>query len=162
MIKGSGLSEIMAQNKFSTIEMGAVVDVNNIKRARYGLQLSLCAIFTKLEEAAGESLTSMSAYKWLCMKSAKSEVYLYWKTVLELEISILVYIRSIREGNFKLYVETLRKLLKWFFNFDRYNYARWLTVQWFDLQNLETNFPDVYEFFCKGFSPLRNRTGSIL
>ena len=90
-------------------------------------------------------MTSMSAYEWLCMKSTEGDVYLYWKTVLELEISILIYIWSIREGNFKLYVEMLQKLFKWFFNFDRYNYARWLTVQWFDLQNLETNFPHVYE-----------------
>ena len=151
LIKGSGLHEILTQNKFSTIGLGAAIDVNNIKRARYALQLSLCALFMMLEDAAGENLLKVSVYEWLCQKSVESEVFLYWKMVIELEISILVYIRSIREGNFKLYIETLRKLLKWFFTFDRYNYARWLTVQWFDLQNLESNFPDVYEYFCKGF-----------
>ena len=129
LIKGSGLPEILTQNKFSTIGMGAAVDVNSIKRARYTLQLSLCALFTMLEDAAGENLTNISAYEWLCQKSTESEVFLYWKMVIELEISILVYIRSIREGNFQLYIETLRKLLKWFFIFDRYNYSRWLTVQ---------------------------------
>ena len=81
----------------------------------------------------------------------ESEVHQYLKMVMDLEMHILIYVRSIREGNFKLYVETLRKLLKWFFIFDRYSYARWLTVQWFDLKNLETNFPDVYAYFCKGF-----------
>ena len=96
-------------------------------------------------------MSNMSAYEWLCQKSTESEVYLYWKMVVELEIGILIYKRSIREGNFQLYIESLRKLLKWFFIFDRYNYARWLTVQWFDLKNLEANFPDVYEYFCKGF-----------
>ena len=149
LIKGSGLLEILTQNKFSTIGMGAAVDVNSIKRARYALQLSLCALFTMLEDAAGENLTSMSAYEWLCQKSTESEVFLYWKMVMELEISILVYVRSIREGNFQLHIETLRKLLKWFFIFDRYNYSRWPTVQWFDLKNLESDFPDVYKYFCK-------------
>ena len=111
-----------------------------------------------LEDAAAESMTELSAYDWLCQKCAESEVYMYWKMVIELEMHILIYVRSIREGNFKLHVETLRKLLKWFFIFDRYNYARWLTVQWFDLNNLEANFPDVYENFCKGFFPSRNQT----
>ena len=50
LIKGSGLHEILTQNKFSTIGMGAAVDVNNIKRARYALQLSLCALFMMLED----------------------------------------------------------------------------------------------------------------
>lgn len=136
LIKGSGLVEILTQNKFSTIGMSAAVDVNNIKRARYALQLSLCSLFTNLEEAAGESMTDMSAYDWLCEKSVENEVYRFWKMVMELEMYILIYIRSIREGNYKLYVETLRKLLKWFFIFDRYNYARWLTIQWFDLKYL--------------------------
>ena len=151
LIKGSGLLEILTQNKFSTIGLGAAVDVNSIKRARYALQLSLCALFTMVEDAAGENLSEMSAYEWLCKKSDDNEVYLYWKMVMELEIGILIYLRSIREGNFRLHFETLRKLLKYFFIFDRYNYARWLTVHWFDLKNLESNFPDVYRYFSQGF-----------
>ena len=108
--------------------MGAVVDVNNIKRARYAVQLSLCSLFKMLEEAAADDMSDSSAYDWLCKKCEESDMYLYWKMVIELEIHILIYIRSIREGNFKLHVQTLRKLLKWFFIFDRYNYARWLIV----------------------------------
>ena len=70
---------------------------------------------------------------------------------MDLEMNILIYVRSIREGNFKLYVEVLRKLLKWYFIIDHYNYARWFTVQWFDLFTLDTNFPDVFEYFSKGY-----------
>ena len=84
LIKGSGLLEILTQNNFSTIGLAAAVDVNNIKRARYALQLCLCALFTMLEDAAGEALSNMSAYEWLCQKSTESEVYLYWKMVIEL------------------------------------------------------------------------------
>ena len=126
-------------NKFSMIGTAAAVDVNNIKRARYTVQITLCALFAKYEEAPGESVTNMSAYDWLCSKSTENVVSYYWKMVMELEMHILIYVRSIREGNFKIYVEVLRKLLKWFFIFDRYNYSRWLTIQWFDLYNLETN-----------------------
>ena len=115
-----------------------------------------------LEDAVGEALSNMSAYEWLCQKSTESEVYLYWKMVIELEIGILIYIRSIRVGNFQLYIESLRKLLEWSFIFDRYNYARWLTVQWFDLKNLETNFPDVYEYFRKGFFSFQKQIANSL
>ena len=48
LIKGSGLFDILTQNKFSTIGMGSVVDVNNIKRARYAVQVSLCSLFKRL------------------------------------------------------------------------------------------------------------------
>ena len=41
-----------------------------------------------LEDAAGEALSNMSAYEWLCQKSTESEVYLYWKMVIELEIVV--------------------------------------------------------------------------
>ena len=50
-----------------------------------------------------------------------------------------------------MHVRVLQKLLKWYFIFDRYNYARWLTIHWFDLNNLKENFPDVFEYFCRGF-----------
>ena len=71
--------------------------------------------------------------------------------VMELAIGILIYLRCICEGNFRLHFETLWKLLKYFIIFDRYNYARWLTVHWFDLKNLESTFPDVHKYFSQGF-----------
>ena len=112
-------------------------------------------------EDAGENLSEILAYEWLCKKSEDNEVNLYWKMVMELQIGILIYVRSIREGNFRLHLETLRKLLKYFFIFDRYNYARWLTVHWFDLKNLESNFPDVYQYFSQGFSSSKKPTDNF-
>ena len=68
--------------------------LTTLNNARYALQLCLCALFTMLEDAAGEALSNMSAYEWLCEKSTESEVYLYWKMVIELEIGILIYITA--------------------------------------------------------------------
>ena len=80
-------------------------------------------------------------------KSSESKVFSFWKMMMDLEIHILIYVRSIHKGIFKLHVRVLQKLLKWYFIFDRYNYARWMTINWFDLNNLKENFPDVFEFF---------------
>ena len=44
LIKGSALVQILTENKFSMTGLSAVADVNNIKRARYTLQTTLCAL----------------------------------------------------------------------------------------------------------------------
>ena len=149
LIKGSGLLEILTENKFSMIGLSAVVDVNNIKRARYTVQITLCSLFKLLREAMPDYLTDLSLYDWLSQESKENTSFLYWKCVIDLELLILLYIRSIREGNFKLHVEVLYLLLVWFFIFDHVHYARWLTIHWFDLYNIESKFPDLYEQFSK-------------
>ena len=56
--------------------------------------------------------------------------------VLRLEILIFIFIRSHREGNFPLYVETLEALVPWFFALDHTNYARWVPVHIRDMKSL--------------------------
>ena len=71
--------------------------------------------------------------------------------LVNIQIEILVFVRSIREGNFHVYVQSLRNLLKWFFAEDHTNYARWLTIHVFDLISLPATHPDVYQQMFKGF-----------
>ena len=97
------------------IGLSAFVDVNNIKRARYTWQITLWALFIKLREATSVNETDLSPYDWLTQKSKNNAPFLYWKCVIDLEINVLLYIRSIREGNFKLHAEVLYKLLSWYF-----------------------------------------------
>ena len=75
--------------------------------------------------------------------------FLYWKCVIDLELEDLLYVRSFREGNFKLHVEVLYKLLSWYFMYHHYNYARWQTKHWFDFNTTKTKFPDVWYFLSK-------------
>ena len=90
-------------------------------------------------------------YDWLTQKSKDSTVFVYWKCVIDLQIKVLLYVYSIREGNFKLHVEVLYKLLSWYFIiYGHYNYARWLTIYCFDLYIINTKFPNVYNFLSKG------------
>ena len=128
MVKGSGLLEILTENKSSMIGLSAVVNVNNIKRARYTLQITLCSTFNQLREAMPNNLTDLSPYDWLSQKSKDSTSFLYWNCVVDLQVPILLYVRSIREGNFKLHVEVLLKLLIWFFIFDHCHYARYSPI----------------------------------
>ena len=136
LVEGSVLVQILTENKFSMIGLSAVVDVNNIKRVRYTSQITLCA-------------TDLSPYDWLRQILKDNTSFLYGKCVIDLQITVLLYVRSIREGNFKLHVEVLYKLLSWYFINDHYNCARRFTIHWFDLYTIETKFPDVCNFLSK-------------
>ena len=65
MIKGLRLLKILNESKFSMVGLSAVVDVNNIKRARYTLQITLYSLFNQLREAMPNNLTDLSPYDWL-------------------------------------------------------------------------------------------------
>ena len=65
-------------------------------------------------------------------------------------IGYFVYIRSLRESNYKLLVHAMKNLMKWVFSFDRAHYARWGTVHVFDLMTLFSICPDVFLEFAKG------------
>ena len=47
-IEGSGLREILETCSLATIIVGAVFEVNQIKRARYCVQVTLCSLYRKL------------------------------------------------------------------------------------------------------------------
>ena len=97
LIDGWGLVQILTEHKFSMIGLSAIVDKNNVMRARYTSLITLCAL-----EAAPVSETDFSSYDWLTQKSRDNTLFLHRRCVIDLQIKILMYVHSIREGNFKL------------------------------------------------------------
>ena len=65
-------------------------------------------------------------------------------------MTILIFVRSLRLGNYHLLIESLWQLLKWLFALDKYNYAGWCTVHWFDLAKLSQVCPSAYSEMIKG------------
>ena len=115
VMEGSGLREILEACSLATIGVGTgVVDVNQIKRARYCVQVTLCSLYRKLVHAVKSDGSTLDPWKWLEEKSLSSSMAHYWSLVINLQIEILVFVRSVREGNFHLYVQSSRNLLKWF------------------------------------------------
>ena len=128
-----------------------MVDVNQIKRTRYCVQVTLCSLYQELVDTVKADGSTLDPWKWLEEKSLSSSMAHYWSLVINLQIEILVFVRSIREGNFHLYVQSLRNLLEWFFALDHTNDARWLTIHVFNLILLPITHPDVYQQLLKGF-----------
>ena len=69
---------------------------------------------------------------------------------LVINLQIEIFVHSIREGNFPLYVGSLRDLLK-FFALDHTNYVRWLTIHVFNLILSSITHPNIYQQMLKGF-----------
>ena len=146
LIRGSGLDSQFANTKLSTEGTSAIVDVNDIKRSRYCLQVSEVVIYNLLKKAYLSSGSKLSILEWLDEEAKTSQMCFYWRMILNYELLVLLYVRSIRQGIFELYLACIYRLLPCF-AFDRYNYARWGTVYWFDMVLLENRCRSVYESF---------------
>ena len=150
LLKGSGLENILSACDLFKIGTEVLVNVNHIKQARYCLQVSVAAIFTKLKETHGASGSNLSLMDWLAEEAKSNLMCFYWKLILFLQLDILVFLHSIREKHFHLYLLSTKKLIKSYFTLDHYPYARWLSVHLYDLVQLHINCPDVYVAFVSG------------
>ena len=81
------------------------------------------------------------------MEECSTRMFKYWMLIMKFEINFLVFIRSVREDSFTLFVKILVSLVKWLFIIDHYNYARCLSVHIKDLLSLPITCPQFYQQF---------------
>ncbi len=72
---------------------------------------------------------------------------------------MLLFIRSIREGNFQLYMESLTAIVPWMFALDHTHYSRWLSVHIRDMVSLKEKHPAIFTELCAGNFSV-NKTGN--
>ena len=140
--------------KLSTDGTSAVVDVNDVKRSQYCLQVSVNVIYTLLKKAHVESGRTLSVLNWFNEASKHSQACFYWKMILNFEVLLLIYKLSIREGNFELYLALLYSMLPWFFALDQCYYAHCVTIYWFDMELSKHCYPIEYKEFPAGNNSL--------
>ena len=107
--KGSGLYKVLSNSNLPIIGTGALLNANYIKQARYCLQVSLCALYIKLTDAKDKSNSSLTPTEWLQERKNDNGMSYYWYLIVMLEMDILLYIRSLRESNYKLFVFAMKK-----------------------------------------------------
>ena len=89
IISGIGLAEILENNDLSTIGISsATLGVNHIKRSRYCLQVTLCALYEIRKEAHGNSHSQLPLLIWLDESAQTKEMVFYLKMIVELELTI--------------------------------------------------------------------------
>ncbi|KAH3888541.1 hypothetical protein DPMN_012577 [Dreissena polymorpha] len=67
-----------------------------------------------------------------------------------MELTILSFIRSLREANFNLYTKALAALIPYFFANYNMNNARWLPIHLRDMIRLDVQHPELSREFHAG------------
>ena len=155
-LDGSGWKEALIKAEVASEGVAeSLISASHLARTRRAHQVtagSLYALMTKAYDKYADQQTtdSKSFMEWRNEMKSKFPQFLYWSTVLELEVLCLQFVRAIREGNFDLYVKAIRLLLPWFFCLDCQNYARWLSIHYRDMCQLKENHPSVCTAFNQG------------
>ena len=63
------------------------------------------------EDSTLENIECPSFIEWREKQKSKSPQFLYWSRVLDLQLCLLRLVRPFREGNFKLYIESIKEML---------------------------------------------------
>ena len=158
LLEGSGWIGALVQAEVATSgTANSFLRASHVTRTRRAHQITASALYLLLQKAYSEycdSLTDgneqISLEEWCTKKSASCPHFHFWYIILQLELMVMIYVRAIREGNFLLYTNALKKLVPWFFALNHTHYARWIPVHLCDMARLETAHPYVYGQFMKG------------
>ena len=74
----------------------------------------------------------------------------FWNLILDIELILLEFFKSIRKGDFKLYTQVPKKFASSMFILDYYNYVSCLPVHLDEIANIHKTHPAAYEQLLKG------------
>ena len=100
----------------------------------------------------------MSVEDWCATRADTSPQIKFWSIILKLELEIVIYVRSLREGDFMLYIDALTNIVPWFFALGHTNNARWIPVHLRDMVALEDKHPDVFAEYMSGNVTVKKTT----
>ncbi|KAJ8372691.1 hypothetical protein AAFF_G00280200 [Aldrovandia affinis] len=137
----------------------------HVTRTRRAHQVTASSLYLLLKEAYSqytsgleEGQDPMPLDDWCAERVDASPQFQFWFIILQLELAVLIYVRSVREENFLLYTDALSKLVPWFFALGHTNYARWISVHLRDMVTLVTKHPSVYAQFLAGNFTVKKTT----
>lgn len=153
LVKGTGLDDVLRAAGVLMIGITtAFCDVNNIKKARYAGQVMAPVLQTLLHDSYRESTgkkTVDDLELWATEQDNTNFKYFYG--ILQHLLKINVFISSIRNAQFDLFVSSLEELCPILFSLDHTHYARWIPVFVNDLKVLKVTDPELHEEFAKGY-----------
>ena len=87
---------------------------------------------------------------WAKRRKTDNRVFMFWSSVMDLELLMCRFIRSLHEGEFPLYIKVCDELCSCFHAMDHTNCACWLLVHVCDMVQLPHKHPQLYIEFLKG------------
>ena len=158
-LQGSGWTQALVQAEITTAGTAdSFLRAAHVTRTRRAHQVTAAALYILQQLAYDQYSTTIteddehpgSFEDWCSQREQSYPQFQYWTTVLALELSTLIYVRSLREANFSMYLDALTELVPWFFALDHTNYARWIPVHLRDMAELANKHPDVFAEFSNG------------
>ena len=150
-LDGSGWTSVLASAGVAGSGTAqSFLSAAHITRTRYVHQVTAMSLYTLAKRAyvkvmASKSCENESSFEeWLANQCQLQPQTYFWKTTLDLELSVLEYVKATRAGNFKLYIDILDRLMPWVFATDHTHYARNLPVHLRDMCTLQEHHPELY------------------
>ena len=148
----SGWTEALVQAGVATPGTAdSFIKAAHVTRTRWAHQVTASVLYLLRQEGytqycdeLDDGHVAMSVEEWCDTRADASPQFKFWSIILKLELEIMIYVRSLREGDFKLYVDALTKIAPWFFALGHTHYARWIPVHLRDMVALEDKHPDVF------------------
>ena len=116
-----------------------------MKRTRLIHEMLFLVLNMLKKDAYVASEGETSQEQWSEKKKADSPTFFYWDLIMRLQMLVLMFVRSIRERSFDLYVNCLERLVPIFFALDATNYACWLPFHLRDMKNLPTSIRQQFQ-----------------
>jgi len=158
LLDGSGWTGALVQAGIATPGTAdSFLKASHVTRTRRAHQVTASSLYLLLQKAYTEYNNDleegdnvMSLEDWCTERAVSCPQFHFWFIILQLELEVMIYVRSIREANFLLYIDALTKIVPWFFALGHTHYARWIPVHLHDMVSLKECHPDVYAQFLKG------------
>ena len=155
---GSGwTSAIVQANIASPGTAESFLKASHISRTRHAHEVTASSLYVlmyraylEFSQALTEEDQQLDFWQWHHLKSSESPEFLYWALTLKFELLVLMFVQSLREGNFNLYQESLKQLVPLHFALDHFHYARWLPIHIHDMVKLSESHPNVEGKFQQG------------
>ena len=143
-LEGSGWTSALVQVIVASPGIAdSFLKATHVSRTRHAHQVTASTLNILIYSAYQEYCERLDEddlleFKACClMREAECPQFQYWSITLQFELTILTFVKSLRERNFRLYIDALTALMPCFFALNHSNYARWLPVHIRDMISLK-------------------------
>ncbi|VDI69861.1 Hypothetical predicted protein [Mytilus galloprovincialis] len=157
-LDNSGWTSALSQaNIASSGTADSFLKASHVSRTRHAHEVTASALYILMKRSYSMFMEERDSEEdqpvfeeWIERREIESPLFHYWSLTMKFEMTILMFIRSLREGNFQLYKDSIALLIPWFFALDHPNYARWLPIHLRDMMVLPDVAPTVAKEFDDG------------
>jgi hypothetical protein len=112
-IEGSGWTNALVQAGLTTPGTAdSFLKASHVSRTRHAHQVTACALYILMQRAYVHYKENVPAHEetltfsvWQERQEVEHPQFNYWSLTLRFQLTILIFVRSLREGNFQLYKE---------------------------------------------------------